>query len=82
MTNGDCVYLSTTLDGIVNHINVLSNEVTHHTGILLIKLEEMTRERTVQTKERPVQKRNQSVQSCSRKCLSKGMHSSLVLLIL
>ena len=55
MTKDDFSLLSTTLDSIANRINVLSNEVSNHTGILLKKMEEMMRQprkkdQAVQTK--------------------------------
>jgi hypothetical protein len=50
----DFSLLSTTLDGIVNRINVLSNEVTNHTVIIVIKLEEMMGQRAVQRRTQAV----------------------------
>jgi hypothetical protein len=51
----DFSLLSTTLDSIVNRINVLSNEVSNHTGIMLRKMEEMMAQRPVQKKDQAVQ---------------------------
>ena len=44
MTKEDFAILSTTLDGIVNRINVLSNEIGNHTSVLLNKLSELAGE--------------------------------------
>jgi hypothetical protein len=55
MTKEDFSLLSTTLDGIVNSINVLSNEVMNRTGIIVKKLEEMMGHRAVQKREQAVQ---------------------------
>jgi hypothetical protein len=45
MTKEDFSLLSTTLDSIANRINVLSNEVSNPTGIILKKMEEMMTQR-------------------------------------
>jgi hypothetical protein len=55
MTKDDFSLLSTTLDSIANRINVLSNEVSNHTGIILKKMEEMIAQRPVQKKDQAVQ---------------------------
>jgi hypothetical protein len=55
MTKDDFSLLSTTLDSIANRINVLSNEVSNHTGIILRKMEEMMAQRPVQKKDQAVQ---------------------------
>jgi hypothetical protein len=48
MTKKDFSLLTTMLDGIVNRINDMSNEVTNHTGIIVKKLEKMMGQRAVQ----------------------------------
>jgi hypothetical protein len=55
MTKDDFSLLSTTLDSIANRINVLRNEVSNHTGIILKKMEEMMTQRPVQKKDKTVQ---------------------------
>jgi hypothetical protein len=69
MTKDDFSLLSTTLDGIVNRINVLSNEMGNHTGIILRKLEEMMAQRpkkdqAVQTKRPPVKRKAPETDPC------------------
>jgi hypothetical protein len=55
MTKEDFSLLSTTLDSNANRINVLSNEVSNHTGIIRKKMEEMMVQRPVQKKDQAVQ---------------------------
>jgi hypothetical protein len=55
MTKEDFSLLSTTLDSIANRINILSNEMGNHTGVILKKLEEMMKQRPVQMKDQAVQ---------------------------
>jgi hypothetical protein len=55
MIKDDFSLLSTTLDSIANRINVLSNEVSNHTGIILKKMEEMMAQHPVQKKDQAVQ---------------------------
>jgi hypothetical protein len=54
-TKEDFSLLSTTLYSTANRINVLSNEVSNHTGIILKKIEEMMGQRPVQKKVQAVQ---------------------------
>jgi hypothetical protein len=56
MTKEDFSLLLTTLNSIANRINVLSNEVSNHTGVILKKMEEMMAQL-------PVQKKHQAVQT-------------------
>ena len=42
MNKEDFAIITTTLDGIVNRINVLSDEIGTHTTVLMKKLEELT----------------------------------------
>jgi hypothetical protein len=69
MTKNDFSLLSTTLDGIVNRINVLSNEMGNPTGIIVRKLEEMMAQRlkkdqAVQTKRPPVKRKAPETDPC------------------
>ncbi|XP_056022021.1 uncharacterized protein LOC130054935 [Ostrea edulis] len=41
MTRADFAIITTTLDGIVNCINVLADEIANHTAVLMKKLEEV-----------------------------------------
>jgi hypothetical protein len=63
LTKEDFAILSTKLDGIDNRINVLSNEVTNYTGIIVKKLEQMTRQWAVQKRDQAIQTKHQAVQT-------------------